>query len=127
MKKLITTLTLLLMFSSPSYAEWTKVTENEYGSTTYVDFDRIRKVDGFVYYWALGDLPKPDSWGNFSYKWYYQGDCKLFRNKMLRISYHTQPMGEGTPSQTDNTPDEEWSYPSPNSASETVLNAVCNR
>ena len=58
MKKLTLIFTLLVstvMFSSPSYAEWTKVGELvSNGSTFYVDFERIKNVDGFVYWWDLG-------------------------------------------------------------------------
>ena len=39
MKKLITTLTLLLMFSSPSYAEWERVDEDADGVITSDDCD----------------------------------------------------------------------------------------
>ena len=127
MKKLITTLTLLLMFSSPSYAEWTKVSRGVSENTYYVDFDRMRKVDGYVYYWFLLDLLKPDYSGDFSYKAYRQGDCKLFRIKKLSNSYHTQPMGEGTPSIISNKPDAEWEYPIPSSVDGFFLNTVCKR
>ena len=126
MKKLITTLTLLLMFSSPSFAEWTAVVKGvESGDTFYVDFDRIRKVDGFVYYWELIDYLKPQ-YGDFSYRGYQQGDCKLFRKRELSYSFYTQPFAEGTPSPSTNKPSE-WLYPPPNSANESTLNAVCNR
>ena len=40
------------MFSSTSFADWTKVDESEIGNH-YVDFDKIRKYDGFVYFWTL--------------------------------------------------------------------------
>ena len=46
---LIHTLTFTVMFPSPSFAEWKKVEENMGGDTFYVDFDRIRKHDGYVY------------------------------------------------------------------------------
>ena len=62
MKKL--TLILSLMFivtlSSPSYAEWKNVgTIGGGGDTFYIDLERIRKVDGFVYYWVLTDYLMP--------------------------------------------------------------------
>ena len=117
MKKLITTLTLLLMFSSPSYAELTKMDEDVMGNRHYVDFDRIRKVDGHVYFWQLTDLLKPNS----------DGDFKLFRVKVLSRSTHTQPMGEGTPSAYSNKLNEKWAYLTPKSALEISLNAVCKR
>jgi len=129
MKSLILIFTLLfstLMFSSPSYAKWEKVTEGASGDTFYVDFDRMRKHDGFVYYWRLDDLLKPTKTGTLSAKMYFQVDCKLFRYKGLSWSFHKEPMGGGT-GKVNNDPDKEWTYPSPNSVGETILKKVCNR
>ena len=128
MKKLTLIFTLLFstaMFSSPSFAEWTKVGKNVDGNTFYVDFDRIRKHGGYVYFWRLTDLLKPDKEGGLSYKTYQQGDCKLFRFKYLSFSSHKEPMGRGTPSASSNTPDKDWTYPSPNSSIENILKSVC--
>ena len=85
-----------VMLSSSSYAKWTKVDESVSGNTFYVDFERIRKVDGFVYYWWLYDLLKPDKDGSLSSLNYIQGDCKLFRYKYLSIKKTKEPMGGGT-------------------------------
>lgn len=130
MKKLILILLFsTVMFSSSSYAEWTKVVGSENGdiiATIYVDFERIRKHDGYVYWWELYDYLKPPSTGELSGKIYNQGDCKLFRYKYLSASFHKEPMGVGT-GDTGNVPDEGWTYPPPNSPSETVLQSVCNR
>ena len=64
MKKLTLIFTLLVstvMFSSPSYSEWTNVGESvENGTTFYVDFERIRKHGGYVYFLWLSDYLKPD-------------------------------------------------------------------
>ena len=127
MKTLLTisTFVFIFMFSSPSFADWTKVTESVDGNTFYVDFERIRKVDGFVYYWELGDLLKPYSDGTLSYKVYTQGDCKLFRFKRLSGSSHKEPMGGGTGK--DFPLSDKWTYPSPNSSMETILKSVCSR
>lgn len=128
MKKLTLIFTLLfstVMFSSPSYAEWTKVSENDIGHTFYVDFEKIRKVDGYVYWWDLEDFLKPSK-GYLSIKYYSQGDCKLFRYKGLSRSFHKEPMGGGT-GRVINTPDKEWTYPSPNSSAEIILKKVCSR
>ena len=76
----------------------------EDGNTYYVDFDRIIKVDGYVYYWFLGDYLKPTKLGILSFRVYSQGDCKLFRFKSLSYSFHKEPMGGGT-GQIDNRPD----------------------
>ena len=116
-------LTFALMFSSTSFAGWTKVGENKNG-THYVDFERIRKVDGFVYFWDLTDYLKPNKDGDLSYKTYTQGDCKLFRFKFLSLSFYKVPMGGGTG--TPYTPPDKWTYLPPNSSGETILKSVCN-
>jgi hypothetical protein len=129
MKNLLLIFTLLfstVMFSSTSFAGWTKVSENVDGTTFYVDFGRIRKHDGFVYYWTLLDYLKPNKYGTLSSKIYKQGDCKLFRFKSLSFVHHKQPMGGGTGD--GNSPkNPEWRYPSPNSVNEILLKSVCSR
>jgi len=129
MKTLLTIFTLVftVIFSSTSFGGWTKVGENVGGTTFYVDFERIRKVDGYVYYWFLGDLLKPDKYGNLSSKVYKQGDCKLFRFKVLSDTYYNQPMGKGDKTGGSNKPDKEWNHPPPNSPMEFILKEVCSR
>jgi hypothetical protein len=127
MKNLLTisTLVFTLMFSSTSFAGWTKVTQNSV-YTHYVDFERIRRVDGYVYFWNMFDYPKINEFGNFSVQRYDQGDCKLFRYKMLSVSAHKKPMGGGT-GEVHNVPDKEWTYPPPSSSIESILKSVCSR
>ena len=99
MKKLLLIFTLLLstlMFSTPSYAEWTKVSRGEDGVISYVDFERIRKHGGYVYFWKLTDYLKLTKYGVLSNQMYKQGDCKVFRYKVLSFSFHKEPMGGGT-------------------------------
>ena len=91
-----------------------------------MDFERIRKVDGYVYWWGLIDRSKPNKHGIISSKLYRQGDCKLFRWKGLSWSWHKEPMGGGS-GETNNDPDKEWKYPPPNSLNETTLKIVCSR
>jgi len=110
--------------SSTSFAGWTKVSENV-GATFYVDFERIRKHDGYVYFWELIDFLKPDEYGTLSGKSYIQGDCKKFRFNILSDSYHKEPMGGGEIDETLNPPDKEWHYPPPDSPSEIILKSVC--
>ena len=119
-------LTFSVMFSSSSYAGWTEASEGVNGDVFYIDFERIRKVDGYVYYWQLTDYLKPISGGYLSSKIYKQGDCKLFRFKDLSFIFHKEPMGGGT-GDTSNNPDKEWNYPSPNAVNETILKSVCNQ
>ena len=129
MKKLFLIFSLVfstLMFSPPSYSEWTKVGSSANGNTFYVDYKRIRKHGGYVYWWDLTDLLKPDKDGDWSYKIYNQGDCRLFRYKRLNFHYHKGQMAGGTHVAL-NLPDKNWKYPSPNSSSQDILKQVCSR
>jgi hypothetical protein len=116
-------LTFSVMFSSPSFADWKRVISSVDGNTFYVDFERIRKVDGFVYFWDLQDYPKPNSLGYLSFKGYTQGDCKLFRSRFLSGSFHEKPMGGGM--RNPYKVRAKWRYPPPDSVSETILKSVC--
>jgi hypothetical protein len=120
----ITLLFSTLMFASPAYADWERVSKNVDGDTFYVDFDRIRTNGGYVYYWDLSDLLKPDKDGILSGKTYFQGDCKVLRYKRLSYIFHKQPMGEGS-GETMSPPNPEWHYPAPNSSGEYILKQVC--
>jgi len=103
MKKLI--LIVLLIFSSPSYAEWTEINKNAF-ATHYVDFKKTRKHDGYVYYWMLQDY-LTELGGILSSKIYKQGDCKLFRAKYLSYVHHQQPMGRDI-GDANNEKNPEW-------------------
>ena len=129
MKTLLLIFTLLVssvFLSSPSYSEWTKVGTDSNGNTFYLDYDRIRKYDGFVYYWMLQDYLKPNKMV-LSSKVYKQSDCKLFRFKFLTVSIHKKPMGGGN---GDTLPlfetHKDWKYPPPTSPYETILKSVCS-
>jgi hypothetical protein len=117
-----------LIFSSPSYAGWTKVIGGVSRDTIYVDFERIREYDGFVYYWRLNNYLKPTKYGDLSTKVQNQGDCKLFRFKNLSTTYHAQSMGRGTGEvikpKGENA---NWKNPSPNSVGETILKLLCSK
>ena len=116
------------MFSTPSYGEWTKVGKSVDGDTFYVDFERIRKHGGYVYWWDLNNYLKPISKGYFSTKTYFQGDCKLFRYKPLSGTFYKESMGGGTGDLIEiPTIHKGWRYPMPDSADETILKRVCNQ
>jgi len=121
---LLSTLTLSLMFSAGSWAEWTAVIESADGSRDYVDFDSIRKVNGLVYYWEITDNLEPDEWAIMSHKRYYKADCETTRTMQLSVSTYKLPMAEGNAYDTW-TPDPEWKYAQPDSVLEATLLAVC--
>jgi len=118
------------MFSSSSFAEWTKVTENIGGAVFYINFEEMRKHDGYTYVWRLTNYLKPNAVGNLSDSFYIQIDCKIFSFKNLSAIYYNQPMGKGTSDVIDLSQHPkytQWNFPSPESSSYTVLKSVCNR
>jgi hypothetical protein len=120
---LTSTLTLSLMFSAGSSAEWTYMGVSN-GNKWYLDFDRIRKSNGLVYYWEVVDLLEPFN-GLMSTKTYYKGDCETFREMQLSISAYELPMAEGNAKDTF-TPEPRWEYVRRGSTGEAKLKAVCN-
>jgi len=128
MKSLLTIFTLVfsVMFSSNSFAEWTEVTESVYGDTFYLDFERIRKHDGYVYYWVLSDYKIRSEQGTASTIDYNRGDCKLFRKKNLNQRLFKGQMGQNLLAAI-NEEDKDWTYPPPNSVNEFLLKTVCSR
>ena len=118
---LITAFTLLLIFSSTCVAEWTKVSISVKG-TFYVDFDRIKQLGGYVYFWEMNDFVKPRL-GDLSSKMYFQGDCIMFRLKVLSYISYKESSGQGTSESV--TPPDKWTYPPPDSPLESILKTVC--
>ena len=125
MKKLLILLFSLLI-SFNSYGEWIEVGKSVKGAIVYVDFERIRKQGGFVYYWKILNYSKPSKYGDLSSKVYEQVDCELFRYKYLTDSYYKESMGKGEITGGSNEPDKEWNYPPPQSLKEKVLKSVCS-
>ncbi len=128
MKSLLTIFTVVftMMFSCISFAEWERIGETTGGNVHYVDFEKLRKHGGYVYYWQLIDFLKSDENGNSSVKGYEQVDCNAFRWKVLSIHIHEKAMGGGT-FEAINFDDNSWEYPPPNSISEFRLEQVCSR
>ena len=126
MKNILYTIILSFLFSSPSYGEWTKVAGN-LDVTAYVDFDKIRKHNGSVYFWDLYDYTKPSPNGMMSTIRYIEGDCIKFRLKILSDRYYKEPMGLGEVSGASNIPAKDWYYPPSGSVAESKMKSVCNQ
>jgi len=124
MKKLLVILFSILI-SFNSYGEWKEIGVGIVGGdTNYIDMDRIREHNGYVYYWTLIDYLKPTIYGHLSSKMYVQGDCGVHRIKYLSFTHSIQSMGEG--GETNNPPNPEWVYPSPGGSSDYELDLVCD-
>jgi len=128
MRQLLILITFIssLIVSSVAHAEWTKVEESDIGDISYVDFERIKKHNGKIYYWLLTDYSKSLGYGIFSFKGYAQAECGRLRYRYINQTYYKGPMGSGKIEVIVNTPEKEWYYPRPNSTGEGELKAVCN-
>ena len=115
-----------LVFSPTSFADWTMVSKSETGRIYYVDLERIRKVDGFIYFWQMSDYLIKDKFGDLSNKVYIKADCELFRYQKLKYHWHKRPMARGD-AEVDDPSDKSWQYPSPDSNIESVLITVCSQ
>ena len=111
------------MFSSPSYAEWRIVSPPGSKNIFHLDFDSIRKVDGYVYFWVMLNLLEPTKLGTLSVVSYKKGDCKLLRYQDLTVYFHTEPMGKGTG--TNLKPPIKWTASPPNTPAESYLKLAC--
>lgn len=60
-----------------------------------------------------------------SAKTYAQGDCKLFRLKILSGLYHKESMGEGLPDSVKPNRLPDWLFPPPSTAIELILRRAC--
>ena len=94
MKKFL--IILLLLFATPSFADWDFVGTAGDGSVdSYIDLDQIRKEGEFIHYWNLMDLKQPDEDGDLSFVTFILGDCKSFRLMYSLAYYYRKNMGGG--------------------------------
>jgi hypothetical protein len=115
-----------LVFSPTSFADWTMVSKSETGRIYYVDLERIRKVDGFIYFWQMSDYLIKDKYGDLSNKVYIKADCELFRYQNLKFYFHKEPMARGD-AEIEDSEDLSWNYATPNSNIEAALITVCSQ
>ena len=70
------------------------------------------------------DLKKPNN-AFFSMMGYNQGDCKMYRVKLLSLMVYKKNMGRGEGERHSRT--NIWKYPIPNSANENSLKKLCDK
>ena len=123
MKKLI--LIFALLFTTPSYAEWKLMDEFD-DIRLFIDLDRIKKRDGYIYFWVMSD--------GFASKQYlssithHQAVCKPFKYRFLNFYAYKQPMGRGS---YDELPvlkkDKDWKQPvAANNLEAELMNFICS-
>ena len=122
MKKL-TILLFSILISFNSYGEWVQVSTSVTGMTTFVNIDKIKENNDYIYYWTLTNNYTDDS--NKSAKAYRKSDCAVNRFKVLAFYSYSEPMGGGR-LLSQFTPPDEWQYAIPNSVDDTLLTYTCN-
>ena len=124
------------MLSFNSYGEWTKTSEDDDGDAYYIDFQTVKKLDnGNVVFWVMVDSAKGvegvlDNELYMSSKMFWQGDCDLFRFKVLSITQFEKPMGGGDNESYDGYLElmgmDAWNYLPPDSIGYMNLNEICS-
>lgn len=88
-KSVLTILILVTTFglSSPSFAEWIKVTGGSGNHTFYFDPERVRQRGEYHYAWEMIDFAEPTEYGDLSAKVYLKIDCGIFSVSELAIFF----------------------------------------
>ena len=129
MKNFILTIFLLFIFLfclNTKAKDWTEITKGENGHVFFVDMVKLNENKGYVYFWQLINYNKKDEYGDMSAKIYVKAECKTFKFKWMKVSYHKMLMGKdnvkpGNPSKLVSG----WQFPSIGSTSYAVLDHVC--
>jgi len=107
--------------------KWKKVTISTDDSTYYIDENTLMRGKDSVFYWALSDDPKPDTFGDRSWATYNQADCNLMAYKRLTLNTYKQSMARQLTSQIEHSPDKEWNFPSPRTVKYTMVKEACGK
>jgi len=90
-----------------------------------VDFERVRKKNGYYFVWVLTDM-KDSKHDVSSLITHQKLDCKSNRTKVLDGTLFSERMGTGRIlSSLDSSLLNKWEYSYPKSASERVLVEIC--
>ena len=129
MKILLFTLSFffsLISFSSQTLADCTKILFGINGfNEFYIDLSKIRKHQGYSYYWELINNYPPNKHGLSSSIAYYKVDCNVFKAKQLNSNFYSGEMGTGNII-LETFEEKKWRYPQPNTNLEKSLKVVCN-
>jgi hypothetical protein len=127
MKKLLILL-FSIFISFNCYGEWNKVAtgsgDKNNGDIFYIETDTIKENDGYVYFWQLSDYLLPLQGTFMSSKVYKQGDCGIYRHKILSYIVYKESMGKDAGLQIEG--EDEWIYNSSGTVAYIVLDYVCD-
>jgi hypothetical protein len=112
-----------LLFPSVGWGGWQHVTD-----VYYVDFDRIRVHNRYVYFYQM--TPESGSLSSIDFNYlsktaYIKLDCINLRYKIMEYGFYSGQMTIGE-TFVYNMPDKPWTPATPNSHGELVFVTVCN-
>ena len=117
-------LLVLLLTSSPAWAEWVSVFETD-RAVLYIDPATIETDVHLRRVWELQDL-KSRMGGDRSAKVFVEYDCKEQRYRWLRADWFSGPMATGDMTEGRRVPSD-WTKPAPRTGCEHVLKLVCGQ
>jgi len=127
MKRLIV-ITLLVLSSSPAYAEWVKVSDSdEAGMTVYVDPATIRRNRNLVKMWQFYDYKTVQTVAGIGFltvKEQWEFDCAEERRRVLALTEFSGNMGSGTEVYT-NSEVGKWQPVAPSSIGQLLWKFAC--
>lgn len=107
------------------------------GNEDFVTYIKVRTVhrlpNGNVQAWVISDYKLPQ-YNEVEERYYYRSaaaleecDCQRRRRALLSIAHYTEPLGQGVVLRSGSFPPHmvEFTYVLPNSAGESILEAVC--
>ena len=123
---IIIVLFALLVCLSTKAKDWTEITKGQNGHIFFVDMKNLYENKGYIYFWQLINYNDQDEYGDMSAKIYVKAECKIFKFKWLKVSYHKMLMGKDYV-KPDNPSKlvAGWQFPSIGSTSYAVLDYVC--
>lgn len=122
MKKIIASCCLLLSFSA--MAEWVLVTENEFGTSLFVD-PNIKKTGSMRMFWHIQNLKQADRQGDMSYRGVWQYDCQESRQRNMQVAAYPGLMATGQKSEEAYQPSD-WIAIGSDTSSQAMLKYICS-
>lgn len=125
-------ITLLVLSSGPSYAEWVNVSSAEsYGGfTMYTDPDTIRRKGELVKMWQLHDYKTVQTEASNSFlslKSQSEFDCAEERVRLLAVTEFSGNMGKGNVVWSRHFGEGEWRPVEPESVSQIFWKLACGK
>jgi len=106
--------------------DWTEITKGQNGHIFFVDMENLYERKGYIYFWQLINYNEQDEYGDKAAKIYVKAECKVFKFKWLKVSYHKMLMGkDDVKLDNPSTYVSGWQFPNTGSTSYAVLDHVC--